>query len=118
MLATVRVSCRRGAALTLALSSPAEALFISSGAAGAVLRIAPSGASSQHHQAQRGHRPGDAGQLTVRASGSGRHLGDCTAAALHRHLLKLLAGHPACERAQQRAEQSTARPAQFVSVGG
>ena len=82
MLATVRVSCRRGATLTLALSWPAEALFISGGAAGAVLPIAPSGrvrGGTARLSAQFTAQGTLQGQLTVRASGSGRHLGSCTA---------------------------------------
>ena len=81
VLATVRVSCRRGATLTLALSWPAEALFISGGAAGAVLPIAPSGRVrggtarlSAQFTAQGTPQAADRPRVGVR-----RHLGNCTA---------------------------------------
>ena len=80
--ATVRVSCRRGAAMTLALSWPAEALFISAGAAAAVLPVAPGGhvrGGTARLTARFTAQGTVQGQLTVRASGSPRHLGSCTA---------------------------------------
>lgn len=80
--ATVRVACRRGAAMTLALSWPAEALFISGGVAGAVLPVAPGGhvrGGTARLTARFTAQGTVQGQLTVRASGSPRHLGSCTA---------------------------------------
>jgi secreted trypsin-like serine protease len=79
--ATVRLSCRQGASLLVALSWPAEALFISGGAASATLPIAPSGRVSggtatlgTHFTAQGTLQ----GQLSIRASGARRRLGSCT----------------------------------------
>ena len=78
--ATARLSCRKGGTLPLALSWPAEALFISGGAAGAVLPISPSGqvrggtaTLSARFTAQGTLQ----GQLRIRAA-AGRHLGSCS----------------------------------------
>ncbi len=82
MLATVRLSCRRGATLTLALSWPSEALFISGGAANAVLPVPAGGrvrGGTARLSAQFTAQGTLQGQLTVRASGSGRRAGNCTA---------------------------------------
>jgi secreted trypsin-like serine protease len=76
----VRVSCRRGAAVPLVLSWPDEALFISGGAASAILPVPAGGrlrggtaTLSTHFTAQGALQ----GLLSVRAS-SGRRQSSCT----------------------------------------
>ncbi|HUH81501.1 MAG TPA: serine protease [Solirubrobacteraceae bacterium] len=80
--ATVRLACGRGATITAALGWPAEALFISGGAASATLPISPAGrlrggtaTLSASFTAQGTLQ----GQLHIRAAGATRRLGSCTA---------------------------------------
>jgi len=76
----VRVSCRRGATVPLVLSWPDEALFISGGAAGAILPVRAGGrvrggtATLKTHFTAQGTLQG---LLSVRAS-AGRRLGSCS----------------------------------------
>jgi len=79
--ATTRLACRQGATVTASLSWPAEALYISAGAASAVLPVSPGGqlrggtASLSARFTPQGTLQG---QLRIRAAGASRRLGGCS----------------------------------------